>query len=70
MYNEELGAYLLTQEKYDQLTRFTDGWEEWDPVEGYYVVNIWDDEILKALSLGAYSGGGIDINVSQQGGPM
>lgn len=70
MYDSDLDAYLLTADQFSRLQSYADGWEAWDMEGSYHVVNIWDDDILQALNLGPYHGGGIDINNSHQGGTM
>lgn len=72
MYNEELGAYVLDQEQYDQLSAYTEGYDDWgyDDELGAYLVNIYSDEILKALKLGDYQGGSIIVVQTGQGGPL
>ncbi len=74
MYNEELGLYVLSEEQYSQLASYGDGYEvqedEFNVEYNGWLVEIWGDDILKALGLGPYSGGTIVINPSHQGGPM
>ena len=73
MYNEDLGAYILSEDQYNQLLALgLDGYEDqgFDDVLNGYIVIIYGDDILEALNLGPYSGGSIIINPSHQGGPM
>ena len=73
-YYEDLGCYIIDDVLYAQLiaSGLDDGFEDYgyEAEYGGYLVNIYSDEILKLLKLGDYSGGGIIVNQTGQGGPM
>jgi len=73
-YYEDLGGYIIDADLYAQLiaSGLDDGFEDYgyEAEYGGYLVNIYSDEILKLLKLGDYSGGGIIVNQTGQGGPM
>lgn len=72
-YYEDLGGYIIDAELYAQLIASgLDGFEDYGYETEYqgYLVNIYSDEILQLLKLGDYSGGGIIVNPTGQGGAM